>query len=99
MDVLYDKVNSVSPCLVTYRHLSKFSLSEGDLFEKGTVLALTGNTAGTPSSGRRGSTGAHLHVEVRVPEMAYMSEPALRDAKVPGKHWKLVPAESVIANA
>ena len=48
-----------------YGHISAFNVSEGQYIKQGDVIGLSGGTPGTLGAGWM-TTGAHLHLEVRV---------------------------------
>ena len=60
-------------CTTTYNHLYKSLVNEGDKVSAGQKIALEGGLKGDPGSG--GSTGLHLHFEVRLSNGA-LTDPA-----------------------
>ncbi len=60
-------------CTTTYNHLYKSLVNEGDKVSAGQKIALEGGLKGDPGSG--GSTGLHLHFEVKLPNGAF-TDPA-----------------------
>lgn len=48
---------------LTYMHLSRVDVAEGDLVQPGQLLALSGGRRGTPGAGN--STGPHLHYQAK----------------------------------
>lgn len=56
----YIRIDSPSSGIIAiYAHLEQQHVNEGAYIEKGAMIGLSGNTGG--------STGAHLHFEVRIP--------------------------------
>lgn len=96
LDVLYDAINGVPHLLITYRHLSKVLVQEGQSVPRGLAVAETGNSHSNVN-GRRGSTGAHLHLEARVLKPGFFYN-GPDTAKVPGADWQIVPVESILPN-
>lgn len=56
-------------CTTTYNHLYRSLVSEGDKVSAGQKIALEGGLKGDPGSG--GSTGLHLHFEVKLPNGSF----------------------------
>jgi murein DD-endopeptidase MepM/ murein hydrolase activator NlpD len=60
-------------CTTTYNHLYKSLVNEGDKVSAGQKIAVEGGLKGDPGSG--GSTGLHVHFEVKLPNGAF-TDPA-----------------------
>lgn len=69
----YIKIKHDNNIISVYCHCNKLFVKKGDIIRGGEVIALVGSTGQ--------STGPHLHFELRIDDISYNPEFALKDAK------------------
>ncbi len=69
----YIKIKHDNNIISVYCHCNKHFVKKGDIIRGGEVIALVGSTGQ--------STGPHLHFELRIDDVSYNPEFALKDAK------------------
>lgn len=68
----YVKIIHDNSIMTVYCHCSKLNVKEGEIIRAGEVIAFVGSTGS--------STGPHLHFEIRINNISYNPDTALKDA-------------------